>query len=225
MGHDPGFGGAASRRCLSGCGHPLLDTANVYSAGKAEEVLGTAIAGRRDKVLISTKGTFPTGPGPNDSGSSRQALHRRRRGESPPPGHRLHRHLLHARVRRDHPGVRDAECAGRPDTQRQDSLHRLLELLGLASDEVSLHLRALWWPRYVAHQAYYSLARASSSGSSCRWRSIRTWARWSGALWAGARSPGKCGAARPHRARAAPRRISWQALAPTSCMYGDRRAR
>lgn len=68
---------AGARRLVDICldsGLQCFDTANVYSAGKAEEVLGAAIAGRRDRVLVSTKGTFPMGPGPNDSGSSRQGL-------------------------------------------------------------------------------------------------------------------------------------------------------
>jgi aryl-alcohol dehydrogenase-like predicted oxidoreductase len=49
----------------------LFDSADVYSGGLAEEILGAAIKGRRDKVLISTKATFTFGPGPNDVGSSR----------------------------------------------------------------------------------------------------------------------------------------------------------
>jgi aryl-alcohol dehydrogenase-like predicted oxidoreductase len=52
-------------------GVTLFDSADVYSNGLAEEVLGKAIAGRRDKVLISTKATFRSGDGPNDVGSSR----------------------------------------------------------------------------------------------------------------------------------------------------------
>src|SRR5437868_9455967 len=52
----------------------MFDSADVYSEGLAEEVLGRAIRGRRDQVLISTKGTFRSGPGPNDVGSSRQHL-------------------------------------------------------------------------------------------------------------------------------------------------------
>jgi aryl-alcohol dehydrogenase-like predicted oxidoreductase len=52
----------------------MFDSADGYSAGMAEEILGQAIKGRRDKVLISTKGTFPTGEGPNDVGSSRYHL-------------------------------------------------------------------------------------------------------------------------------------------------------
>jgi len=49
----------------------FFDTADVYSAGVSEEVLGQAIKGRRDKVLISTKATFAMGDGPNEVGSSR----------------------------------------------------------------------------------------------------------------------------------------------------------
>ena len=49
----------------------MFDSADIYSAGAAEEVLGAAIKGRRDKVLISTKYTFRHGDGPNDVGSSR----------------------------------------------------------------------------------------------------------------------------------------------------------
>ena len=49
----------------------LFDSADVYSNGRAEEILGQAIAGRHDKVLISTKASFRSGPGPDDIGSSR----------------------------------------------------------------------------------------------------------------------------------------------------------
>ena len=50
----------------------LVDTADVYSDGAAEEVLGQALRGRRDDVLISTKASLPTGP--DDWGSSRPRL-------------------------------------------------------------------------------------------------------------------------------------------------------
>ena len=52
----------------------LFDTADVYSQGMSEEILGQAVAGRRDKVMISTKATFPMGEGPNDLGSGRLHL-------------------------------------------------------------------------------------------------------------------------------------------------------
>jgi aryl-alcohol dehydrogenase-like predicted oxidoreductase len=59
--------------CLE-AGVNLFDTADIYSEGLSETILGKAVAGRRDKVLISTKATFKMGPGPNDVGSSRYHL-------------------------------------------------------------------------------------------------------------------------------------------------------
>ncbi|MBA3660598.1 MAG: aldo/keto reductase [Gammaproteobacteria bacterium] len=56
--------------CLE-AGVNMFDTADIYSDGLAEEVLGAALQGRRDKTLISTKTTFRFGKGPNDVGSSR----------------------------------------------------------------------------------------------------------------------------------------------------------
>jgi aryl-alcohol dehydrogenase-like predicted oxidoreductase len=55
-------------------GLTMFDSADAYSAGRAEEILGQAIKGRRDKVIISTKSAFRVGPGPNDVGSSRYHL-------------------------------------------------------------------------------------------------------------------------------------------------------
>ena len=52
----------------------LIDTADVYSGGLSEEILGKAVAGKRAELLISTKATFRLGKGPNDVGSSRQHL-------------------------------------------------------------------------------------------------------------------------------------------------------
>ncbi len=59
--------------CLE-AGLTMFDSADVYSDGQAEQILGGAIKGRRDQVLISTKATFRAGSGPNDVGSSRQHL-------------------------------------------------------------------------------------------------------------------------------------------------------
>jgi aryl-alcohol dehydrogenase-like predicted oxidoreductase len=56
--------------CLE-AGLTMFDSADAYSGGMAEEILGQAIKGRRDKVIVSTKATFRVGPGPNDIGSSR----------------------------------------------------------------------------------------------------------------------------------------------------------
>lgn len=56
--------------CLD-AGVNFFDTANTYSQGASESVLGKALAGKRQDVLISTKATFPMGNGANDKGSSR----------------------------------------------------------------------------------------------------------------------------------------------------------
>jgi aryl-alcohol dehydrogenase-like predicted oxidoreductase len=52
----------------------LIDTADVYSDGAAEEIVGRALNGRRDQVLLATKARFPMGDGPNDAGLSRHHL-------------------------------------------------------------------------------------------------------------------------------------------------------
>lgn len=59
--------------CLD-AGVNLIDTADVYSDGLSEEILGQALPGRRDRLLIATKARFPMGPGPNDAGLSRHHL-------------------------------------------------------------------------------------------------------------------------------------------------------
>ena len=66
-----------ARRLIDICleaGVTLFDTADVYSDGGSEEVLGAAIRGRRDKLLISTKTGLPMGDGPSDAGLSRHRL-------------------------------------------------------------------------------------------------------------------------------------------------------
>ena len=52
----------------------LIDTADVYSGGVAEEIVGQALGARRDDVLLATKVRFPMGSGPNDAGLSRHHL-------------------------------------------------------------------------------------------------------------------------------------------------------
>jgi aryl-alcohol dehydrogenase-like predicted oxidoreductase len=52
----------------------FFDTANVYSTGEAEKVLGVTLKNRRDKIIVSTKGGFSMGEGPNETGTSRYHL-------------------------------------------------------------------------------------------------------------------------------------------------------
>jgi len=68
---------AEARRLIDICleaGLNLFDTADVYSAGASEQILGEAIKGRRDAVILSTKITLRAGEGPNDVGASRHHL-------------------------------------------------------------------------------------------------------------------------------------------------------
>ncbi len=59
--------------CIEG-GINLFDTANMYSSGRSEEILGEVLEGRRDRILISSKARMRIGDGPNDEGVSRYHL-------------------------------------------------------------------------------------------------------------------------------------------------------
>jgi aryl-alcohol dehydrogenase-like predicted oxidoreductase len=52
----------------------FIDTANVYSNGLSEEIVGAAVKGRRDRLVLATKARMPMGDGPNDAGLSRHHL-------------------------------------------------------------------------------------------------------------------------------------------------------
>lgn len=68
---------AEARRMVDLCldaGVNLIDTANMYSLGAAEAIVGEAVAGRRDKILLTTKARMKMGDGPNDAGLSRHHL-------------------------------------------------------------------------------------------------------------------------------------------------------
>ena len=142
--------------CLE-AGLNMFDSADVYSAGRAEEILGQAIKGRRDQVIISTKGTFRFGKGPNDVGSSRYHLTRsiegslRRLGTDMIDVYQLHGfdavtpieevlHTLDDFVRAGK--IRYVGCSNFSGWHLVKSL-ALSEKYGL--------------PRHVVHQAYYSL--------------------------------------------------------------------
>jgi aryl-alcohol dehydrogenase-like predicted oxidoreductase len=158
---------AQARRIVDICldaGITLFDTADVYSNGRSEEVLGKALEGRRDKALISTKATFrmgngPNDPqgGPNDAGSSRYHLRRsiegslRRLGTDYVDIYHLHgfdaltpveevQETLNSLVREGK--VRYIACSN-------FSGWHLMKSLAVAE--------RYGWTRFVAHQVYYSL--------------------------------------------------------------------
>jgi aryl-alcohol dehydrogenase-like predicted oxidoreductase len=152
---------AEAKRLIDIClehGVSVFDTANVYSRGRSEEVLGAALAGRRSQALISTKGTFPTGSGPNDIGSSRYSLisaceaSLRRLGTDYIDIYYMH-------------GF-DATTPVEETLSTLDQLIRSGKIRYIGCSNFSgWHLmkslsvaERYGWSRYVAHQAYYSLA-------------------------------------------------------------------
>jgi len=142
--------------CLE-AGVTLFDSADVYSQGRAEEVLGAAIHGRRDQVLISTKGTFRMGAGPNDVGSSRLHLINaveaslRRLGTDYIDLYQLHGFDAATPVEETLRALDDLITAGKIryiGCSNYSGWHLMKSLA--VSDRYGL-------ARYVAHQAYYSL--------------------------------------------------------------------
>ena len=142
--------------CLD-AGLTMFDSADVYSQGMAEEILGQAIKGRRDKVIISTKGTFRFGEGPNDVGSSRFHLTRtveaslKRLGTDYIDLYQLHAFDAVTPIGEVLGTLDDLVRAGkiRYTGCSNFSGWHLMKSLAL-SEKYGL-------TRYVAHQAYYSL--------------------------------------------------------------------
>ena len=142
--------------CLE-AGLTMFDSADVYSGGAAEATLGRAIKGRRDRVLISTKGTFRSGDGPNEVGSSRHHLlaavdaSLRRLGTDYIDLYQMH-------------GF-DAGTPVEETLRTLDGLVRAGKIRYIGCSNFSgWHLMKSLaasdqhgWARYVAHQAYYSL--------------------------------------------------------------------
>ena len=150
-----------ARRLVDICleaGVNLFDTADVYSNGASEQVLGAAIKGRRDAVLISTKTGLPMGDGPTDCGSSRSRLIQRVDAALQPPRHRLHRPLAAARLRRLRRRSRRC-CRTLDDLVRAGKLRYVgvSNFSGWQLMKSLAHADRHGCPRYVAHQVYYSL--------------------------------------------------------------------
>lgn len=149
-----------ARRLIDICleaGVTLFDTADVYSNGASERVLGEAIKGRRDEVMISTKAALPLGEGPNEAGSSRE---------------RLIRSVEQAldRLGTDHIDLFQLHAfdAGTPIEEVLATLDMLvkagkLRYVGVSNFSGWQLMKSLaiaeryGYPRYAAHQVYYSL--------------------------------------------------------------------
>ncbi|WP_284944208.1 aldo/keto reductase [Acidisoma cladoniae] len=142
--------------CLD-AGLTMFDTADIYSAGASEEILGAAIAGRRDKVIVSTKATFRLGEGANDVGSSRFHLIRsieqslKRLGTDYIDIFQLHGYDAKTPVEETLSTLDDLVRAGKiryVGVSNFSGWH-LMKSLAVA-ERYNL-------PRYVANQTYYSL--------------------------------------------------------------------
>ncbi|GGB45810.1 oxidoreductase [Tistrella bauzanensis] len=151
---------AEARRLVDICleaGVTLFDTADVYSDGASETVLGAAIRGRRDRLLLSTKLGLPLGDGPDQAGTSRGRLIGG----------------VDAALRRlgtDHIDLLQLHAfdAATPMVEVLSTLDDLvragkLRHVGVSNFPGWALMKALavadrhGWPRYIAHQVYYSL--------------------------------------------------------------------
>ena len=151
---------AEAKRLVDLCldaGVSFFDTANSYSTGMAEEILGAAIAGRRQDIILASKATFPMGPGPNEAGSSRHFLRRACEDSL-------------RRLRTDHIDVYymhgfDENTPVEETLKALDALVTSGKVTYVACSNFSgWHLMKslaisdrYGWAPYVAHQAYYSL--------------------------------------------------------------------
>jgi aryl-alcohol dehydrogenase-like predicted oxidoreductase len=152
--------GAEARRMVDLCldaGVTMFDSADCYSGGTAETVLGDAIKGRRHRVIISTKGTFRTGEGPNDVGSSRFHLLKtvdgalRRLGTDYIDIYQLHGFDAKTPVEETLSTLDDLRRAGKiryVGVSNFSGWH-LMKSLAIA--------KQYGYPRYVVNQTYYSL--------------------------------------------------------------------
>ncbi len=136
----------------------FFDTADIYSNGLSEEILGKAVEGKRNQVLLSTKGTFPFGDGPNNQGSSRFHLMRQVEDSL-------------KRLKTDYIDIYHMHGFD-GNTPVEETLRTLDDLVQsgkvrymAASNFSGWHLmkslavsEKYGWNRYVAHQVYYSLA-------------------------------------------------------------------
>ncbi|EIZ83762.1 oxidoreductase, mocA [Methylobacterium sp. GXF4] len=142
--------------CLE-AGITLFDTADVYSGGASEEILGAALQGRRDRALISTKTGLPMGDGPNESGTSRLRLIRavedalRRLGTDYIDLLQLHAFDAATPVE---------EVLSTLDGLVRSGKVRYVGVSNFSGWQIMKALAAAdrhGWPRYVANQVYYAL--------------------------------------------------------------------
>lgn len=151
---------AQARRLIEICleaGLNLFDTADVYSSGASEEILGAALQGLRDQALISTKIGLPMGEGPFDAGASRLRLIRgveaalKRLKTDRIDLLQLHAFDAATPVEETLAALDDLVTAGKVLYVGASNFAGWQLMKSLAAADRH------GWPRYVANQAYYSL--------------------------------------------------------------------
>lgn len=144
------------RICME-AGINLFDTANVYSQGRSEEVLGEALKGIRNEVLVSTKATFTMRGGPNDYGSSRYHIIQ----QCEESLRRLQTDHIDIYHMHGFDGVTPVEETLRTlDDLVQSGKVRYIACSNFSGWHLMKSLAVserYGWNKYVAHQAYYSL--------------------------------------------------------------------
>jgi aryl-alcohol dehydrogenase-like predicted oxidoreductase len=135
----------------------FFDTANGYSQGMSEEILGAAVKGRRDKVLLSSKSTFPMGDGPRDYGSSRYSVIKecedslRRLGTDHIDLYYMHGFDAHTPVEETLRALNDLVTSGKVRYIGCSNFSGWHLMKSLSVSE------RFGWSKYVAYQGYYSL--------------------------------------------------------------------
>ena len=192
-----------ARRQLDLCldhGVNFVDTANVYSGGLSEEILGKAIEGRRDRLLLATKARMPMGDGAERRRPLPPPPDRRVRGEPAAPRDRPHRPLPGARVGRADAARGDDGGARLARAQRQGALRRGVQLLRLAADEGARPSPTVTATSASSPSRSTTRCRpATPSTSSSRSPSTRASASSSGARSPAACCPASTGATRRAR--------------------------
>jgi len=145
------------RLCLD-AGVNLFDTADIYSDGLSEEILGKTLKGIRNEVLISTKATFTFGKGPNNQGSSRFHLLKQLEGSLKRLGtdyidiYHMHGFDGNTPVEETLRTLDDIIESGKVRYIACSNFSGWHLMKSLAISE------KYGWNKYVAHQVYYSLA-------------------------------------------------------------------
>ena len=192
-------------RALDG-GINLVDTADVYAFGESEEIVGAALQGRRDDIVLATKFHNQMGPDQNQRGNSRRWIMKAVDRQLASFADRLDRSLPSASTRPAHGDRRDSECAVRSRALGQDPLLGHVDLSGRRHSRGAVVGRI---DRRVSRRiASNRRTRSSVAASSVTCSPCASATEWASSRGARSRADGSrasTGATLPHRRAAAVR--------------------